>query len=200
MRSVLGGLLLLALSVTVSAQPDRQSQAGTQNVTIADLQGVILHVSWTYASRFRNRMGEFNGGKTTRLEVKIGPELAIRGSSKETGWADTPGGRKTTAMTRGYVGTIGVPGKNKDGSATILWLLEGNVLSRLGVFEVGGGVLKITFEKTAAGLGCSATVAAAREVGAGNQIDKSPIGGKMEILSSRLLGTPSCRVDRPRNS
>jgi hypothetical protein len=87
------------------------------------------------------------------------------------------------------------PWQKKDGSATVLWMFEAGALTRLGVVEVGGGLLKINFNKTATtGLTCTASVTPAREVGAGNRIDKSPAGGKVETLSARPVGTLTCRV------
>ena len=86
-------------------------------------------------------------------------------------------------MTRGFEGSIGVPGKNKDRSATVLWLFQASTLTRLGVVEVGGALLKIKFNKTGPRLTCAASITPAREVGAGNRIDKSPAGGKVEVLT-----------------
>ena len=134
------------------------------------------------------------GGKTVRLQATLGPGETIKATQNETGWADTPGGRKTHAMTRSFEGQVGVPGKNKDRSATVLWLLEAGTLTRLGVVEVGGALLKIKFNQTGSGLTCSASITLAREVGAGNRVDKSPAGGKVEVLSAQLVGSPTCRV------
>lgn len=170
------------------------SSGHAQEVTLADLQGVTIHASWTNATRFRIAQGEFTGGKTVRLQVALGPGGTIKGAQNETGWADTPGGRKTNEMTRSFEGSIGVPGKNKDRSASVLWLFEAGTLTRLGVVEVGGALLKIKFNKTGSGLICAASITLAREVGAGNRIDKSPAGGKVEVLSARPMGSPTCRV------
>lgn len=197
MRAIVG-VLLVGLPVAGLTQSQVQSQTGaagqSSEVTLDDLQNVTIQVAWTTASRIRVSNAELPGGKSTRLEVNIGPGAAIRGVSRETGWSDTPVGRKTNQMTRGFTGTLGVPGKNKDGSSTILWLFEAGTLTRLNVIEVGGAKLKIDFKKGAAGMSCSASVILVREIGAGNRVDKSPAGGKVEILSARLTGTPSCRV------
>jgi hypothetical protein len=198
MRSIGGGLLLLCLVSAASAQTGTAPQA--DSIDLADLEGVTLHLAWTFTSRFRNDRGEFSGGRATQLQVKLGAGGAIQGVSRETGWADTPGGRKSNTMTRGFVGTIGVPGKNKDGSATMVWLYEDNTLTRLGVVEIGGATLKINLARTASGLSCSAAIGLAREVGAGNRIDRSTGGGKVETLSARLVGTPTCRVVDKRGS
>lgn len=198
MRLALGGLLFLAVSVGASAQSEVKPEAAAKSqanvVTLEELQGTKLQVSWTFAARIRNSQGEFPSGRTIQQEVKLGPGAGIQVTQTETGWFDHPKGRKTSQITRGFAGTIGVPGKSKDGSATNLWLFEKGTLTRLSVVEVGGQTLKISFERSATGLRCSAQVALAQEIGAGNRVDRATGGGKMEVLSARLTGNPTCRV------
>jgi hypothetical protein len=201
MRSVCIGLLLLGVTADALAQPDAKSQhesTTSQELTVEDLQGVTLNLAWTFTSRFRNRFGEFTGGRNTVLEIKLGPDGALSGVSRETGWADTPNGRKSNTMSREFNGKIGTPNKNKDGSAEVLWLFEGNKLTRLSVVRVGGNKLEINLSKTATGLTCTASNTVADEVGAGNRVDRSPAGGSVEVLSTPRLTSISCRATKPR--
>jgi hypothetical protein len=197
MRSVFGGLLLLALSGVAAAQSQVEPKgSAAKEITLDDLQGATLHVTASYATRFRNRYGEFTGGRTHRMEAKIGPGSAIRWVTRITGWADTSSGRNEKHMTRQGQGAIGVPTKNKDRSADALWLLEENRLTVLTVNETGGAVLKISLQKGPSGLSCSATSTLAREVGAGNSKQTSASGGMVVTLSARPLGTPTCRIGK----
>jgi len=195
MRLVAGGLLLLALSAVAVAESQVESKgAAATEVTLDDLQGVTLHVLFSVATRFRNRYGEFTGGRTSRLEARIGPGSAIRWTNRITGWADTSGGRNEKHMTRQGQGAIGAPTKNKDHSEDNLWLIEDNTLTLLRVYETGGAMLKIGLQKSASGLSCSATHIPAREVGAGSSKETSAAGGMVVTLSVRPLGSPTCRI------
>jgi hypothetical protein len=58
--------------------------------------------------------------------------------------------------------------------------------------------LKLTFKKDDGVLSCSTTVALAKEIGAGNTRDKGATGDMLQVLSHSPIGTPTCRIERPR--
>jgi hypothetical protein len=182
MRSVVSGLFLAVLSTAVLAQ--------SQIVTLDDLQGVTIHTTNSFVGRFRNVKGEFNGGVTWKMEIKIGPGAAVKWVSTRDRWADGPRA-KTAQLVQSGAKTIGVAGAAKDGSSAGLWLLEGGTLTFLRVLETGAATWKITFKKRASGLTCFSVAAVAQEVGAGPAKHKA----RMEILSLRPTSS-SCRASK----
>ena len=199
MRAVVWGLLVLAPSCPTLAQAQDNSLAVKPQpsaIALADLHGATVHATYNFTGRYRTELlGEFVGGSATRMDIKIGPRGAIQWTTTRNTWADRAGGRVTGQMQRGGSGTIGIPMQMKDGSGPRLWLLKGNTLQMLTVYQKGGSTLVITFRKGDAGLTCSAAAGFAREIGAGPTTDKSPGGGNVYVLSSRPTGT-SCQITR----
>lgn len=163
-------------------------------ISMADLQGLTIHTSNNFVGRLRNMKGEFPGGWTSRMEIKIGPGGDFQWKHTRLAWVDTPRrGRREAQLHRSGRGKMGSAIEAKDGSGQLLWLLEGDTLTSLRVFETGGMIRKIKFEKSASGLTCTASATFAREVGAGPTKDRAAVGGKVEILSARPT-TSSCRI------
>jgi hypothetical protein len=201
MRSIGWALVFLGLATTISAQSPGEAKTAMETtpaaVTLDDLQGHTIHLTVSFATRFRlhggKNDGEYTGGRTNQTEVKIGPDANIRWVTHVTGWVDTANGKNAKQMTREGKGMINVPSKTTDGTVNNLWALEGSLLTWLGVVETGAFTVKISLLKGASGLKCSATASLAREQGAGNNKDRSAGGGKVETLSARPSGS-SCRI------
>jgi hypothetical protein len=168
-----------------------------QNITLDDLQGVTIHTVNSYEGTFKNDYGTAPGQFDAKGEIRIGPGSSIRTTSTRNVRVDAPKGTKNSQLSRENSGKIGTPLQASDKSGNILWVLDGNTLTRLRTFEVGGNLLKISFSKSASGLKCSVSAPFASEVGAGNTRDTSamPGGGKVEILNVRQTRS-SCRVTK----
>ncbi len=77
----------------------------------------------------------------------------------------------------------------------MLWALDGNTLTGLNVFEVGGRATKFTLNRTGSRLSCSVEAPFMKEVGAGNTRTSAAKGGKAEVLKIRQTGT-SCAAKK----
>jgi len=186
MRFVCGFCVLALWSVPAAAE----------DITIDDLQGVTIHTTNTYVGRFRNDLGEAPGGFTTHGAIKIGPGAAINTKITRNTWADTPRGRKTGSLTRTGKGEIGKP-RETSSPGSVLWMIEGDTLISLRVYEVGGSTMRIKFAKSGDGLTCTVDAPVMREVGAGATTDTSAMagGGKVKVLSAKQTAS-NCRVTR----
>ena len=171
--------------------------AAAEDLSLDDLQGITIHTSVSYVGRFRNARGEAPGGFTTRGEIKIGPGAAIATKFVRDTYADTPRGRVTGSLTRSGTTEIGKSREMNDGSGAVVWLIEGQSLVALRVYEVGGVAIRIKFEKAGTDYVCSVDAPMAREVGAGPTKDKSAMqgGGKVEVISAKVTAS-SCRVSK----
>jgi hypothetical protein len=85
-------------------------------------------------------------------------------------------------------GAIGKPQQGTNGG-NYVWMLQGNALTMLRTFAVGGTRITIIFN----GSGCSVESPMMHEVGAGNSRMRSAIGGQVEVTSATLVST-SCTV------
>jgi hypothetical protein len=169
------------------------SSPKASDFTLADLQGLTIHTTNSFVGHIRNMKGEFPGGWTSRMEIKIGPNGEFQWNHTRLAWVDAPKGRKNAQMHRSGKGKMGSAFDVKDGSGQYLWLLEGDTLTSLRVFETGGMIRKIKFDKSAAGLKCTASATLAREVGAGPTKDRAAVGGKVQVLNARPTSS-SCRI------
>ena len=184
-------VLLIAMSICASAQTERSAKRTGQEITLERLQGATISGVVNYAGRFRTHLGESTSTIAWNYRLKIGPGSAVNMSATRNVHWQTKDGPKTASLSKSRTGTIGVPAQTQDGAA--LWLLEGNTLVLLKVFEVGGIAMRITLTETGSGLGCSVTAPMAREVGAGQTKTKAAVGGKVEMLSMSQTSS-SCRV------
>jgi hypothetical protein len=165
----------------------------TSDFSLPDLQGLTIHTTNSFVGHIRNMKGEFPGGWTSRMEIKIGSNGDFQWNHTRLAWVDAPKGRKNAQMHRSGRGKMGSAFDVKDGSGQYLWLLEGDTLTSLRVFETGGMIRKIKFDKSATGLKCTASATLAREVGAGPTKDRAAVGGKVQVLSARPTSS-SCRI------
>ena len=198
MRSVTSGLLLMGLSCGALAQtqvdPPAPKEPQANEVTLADLQGLTVRTSNTFAARFRSEKGEATGGFTLSGVYKIESSGSLQVSLARDAWWDTPNGRKTGQWQRTNNAAIGVPHKDADGGGDVLYLFEDSTLKALRAMEVGGGTMTITFKKSAAGLNCTAALVMAREIGAGATIARrGSEGGRRQILNAKPTSS-TCKV------
>jgi len=168
-----------------------------EDISLEDLQGVTVHTSTSYVGRFRNDRGEAPGGFTSEGTIKIGPGAKIESKFVRNTYADTPRGRVTGSLTRSGSSEIGKSREMPDGSGAAVWLLDGDTLVALRVYERGGVSVRIKFEKSGTTLNCSISAPMANEVGAGPTTDKSAMqgGGKVRVLHAKQTAS-SCRVSR----
>jgi hypothetical protein len=177
------------------AHPQVQPQPST-GVTLDDLQGATIYLEITFKSRGRYAGSEFTGGSHKQIIVTFGPGTAIQWRTRHANWTDTANGRKNNPiMLGGGKGAIGVPAKGS-GGADFLYLFQDSTLTVLLVYQIGGGKLRVKFERSpTVGLFCSVEVAAAKEVGTRVLTkERAAVGGTAEILSTRVVGTPTCRI------
>ena len=191
MRPFVCILLLTAMPMCATAQTETSGKRAGQEVTLERLQGATISGVVNYVGRFRTHSGESTSTIAWNYRLKIGPGSAVNMSATRNVHWQTKDGPKTASLSKSRAGTIGVPKQHEDGAA--LWLLEGNTLVLLRVFEVGGIAMRITLTETGPGLGCSVTAPMAREVGAGQTKTQAAVGGKVEMLSMRQTSS-SCRV------
>jgi len=196
------GLLLLfaALPALAQAQPATppgkappNAQPEGKAISIEDLQGVTISGVVNYAGRFRTNLGESTSTIVWNYRLKVGPGPAVAMSYTRNVHWQAKDGPKTASLSKSLTGTIGVP--REAGKEATLWLLDGNTLVLLRVFEVGGVAMRIALTQKGSDLSCSATAPMARETGAGNTRTQAAVGGKVEMLSIRQTSS-SCRVSK----
>jgi hypothetical protein len=173
------------------SQPEIAPRSEAQNITIEALQGATISGVVNYVGRFRTHLGEATSNIAWNYRLRVGPGSTVTMSTTRNVHWQTKDGPKTASLSKSLTGTIGVPRQATDGAA--LWLLEGNTLILLRVFEVGGNAMRITFTRTGSKLSCSATAPMAREVGAGSTKTQAAVGGKVEMLSTRQTSS-SCHI------
>lgn len=197
MRVLLVLLILLGASVPIRAQSPAESKGAEksqgQEISIEALQGVAISGVVNYTGRFRTQLGEGTSNIVWNFRLKIGPGSAVNMSHTRNVRWQTKEGPKTASLSKSATGTIGLPKQTSDGAA--LWLLEGNTLVLLRVFEVGGNATRITLTQRNSGLSCSVTAPMAREAGAGSTKTKAAVGGKVEMLDIKQISS-SCRVSK----
>lgn len=202
MRLLVGTLLLAATMPALAraqapaptaTEAEAAAKAETQEISIAALQGVSISGVVNYAGRFRTHLGEGASTIASSFRLKIGPgATAAMSHTRKVSW-QRKDGPKTASISKSATGTIGLPKQTGDGAA--LWLLEGNTLVLLKVFEVGGTAMRIALKQRDMGWSCSVTAPMAREVGAGATKTKAAVGGKVEMLDIRQTSS-SCRVNK----
>jgi hypothetical protein len=156
-----------------------------QSLTAVELEGVVLTGAVNYSGTFRRTGITYDADIVRRFTVKVGPQGAISVAVvREVHWQGT-----VTRLNRSFTGKIGVPGQTEDSKT--LWVLEGNTLTGLNVFEVGGRATKFTLNRSGSGHSCSVEAPFMKEVGAGHTKSSAAKGGKAEILKIRQTGS-SC--------
>jgi hypothetical protein len=198
MRPIVFGVLLV-LPAFASAQtqtdPAAAKEPAASIITLDDLQGVTITTTNSFTARFADNKGEAPGGYTLNREIRIGPKAAVQIKFSRDAWWDSPTGRRTGHLSGARSGTIGLP--MEAGGGASLFLLEGNTLTQLRVYEVGAQILKVTLEKSAAGLTCKASNSLAQERGAGTTRVPANEGGGSNIEVWNVKPTSSsCRVSR----
>ena len=197
MRSIALGLLLLALPALVSAQsqtdPSKRKGPSASDVTLDDLQGVTIYTTNSFTARFADNKGEAPGGFTRHTEIRIGPKAAVHIKASRDAWWDSPTGRRTGHLSGAQSGKIGLPMDARGGAS--LFLLQGNTLTQLRVFQVGAHILKISLEKSATGLTCKASYSLAQERRSGTTSVPANEGGGSNIEVWKVRPTSSsCKV------
>jgi hypothetical protein len=196
MRSMLCGLLVLHAACTASAQvapsASAPKQAESKDVSLDDLQGKTIHTTHRFTARLSGEKGEAEGGFTLRREIKIGPREAVHVNFTRDIWWDTRNGRETRREAGSDKSAIGLP-MQKAGPR--LFVLEGSTLTMLRVHDVGGHVLKISLQKSAVGMTCSAQSAMAREVGSGTASNTFHTSTGKVVISGAKAISSGCRVE-----
>lgn len=191
--AVLPGTALPQSPAPASEKSEPAPSARTQDITIEALQGAQISGAANYVGRFRTPIGESTSNIVWKYQIKIGPGLnAAISTTRNVHWRGKDG-PQSASLSRSAKGTIGVPRQSDDGAA--LWLLDGNTLVLLRVFEVGGVALRITLARADGKWSCSATAPMAKEVGAGNSKTKAAVGGKVEMLSIKQTSA-NCHIGK----
>jgi hypothetical protein len=160
-----------------------------QTLTPAELEGLVLSGAVNYTGTFRRAGFTYDADIVRRFSVKIGAQGSINTSVvREVHYQGT-----VTKLNRSFSGKIGVPGQTED--SKVLWILEGNTLTGLNVFDVGGRSTKFTIKRAGAGFSCSVVAPFMQEMGAGNTKTSAAKGGKAEILKIRQTGS-SCAAKK----
>jgi hypothetical protein len=150
---------------------------------------VVLTGAVNYSGTFRRAGFTYDANIVRRFTVKLGPQGAIKASFvREVHWQGT-----VTKLNRSFSGKIGVPGQTED--SKMLWALDGNTLTGLNVFEVGGRATKFTLNRAGSGLSCSVEAPFMNEVGAGHTRSSAAKGGKAEVIKIRQTGA-SCAAKK----
>lgn len=170
--------------------------AMAQGVTVADLQGVTIQTTNTYAGTFKGEKGIAPGKATLRGDISIGANGAITYNFTRSVALETPVGTKTGSLVRRNSGTIGAPHKASDGTGDVIWIFENDSLVQMRTVRSGGHLHKIVLSRAGTDWKCASDRALMREVGAGNIKDRGAVSPEMEILDVRHTGS-SCRVTKP---
>jgi hypothetical protein len=160
-----------------------------QTLTPAELEGLVLSGAVNYTGTFRRAGFTYDADIVRRFSVKIGAQGSINTSVvREVHYQGT-----VTRLNRSFSGKIGVPGQTED--SKVLWVLAGNTLTGLNVFEVGGRQTKFTLKRSGSGFSCSVEAPFMQELGAGSTKSTAAKGGKAEILKIRQTGS-SCAAKK----
>ena len=181
-RHFFSAACLLLLSAPLNAQA----------LTAADLEGMVLSGAVNYAGTFRRPgVPDYDADIGRRFKVQFGAGGAVTSSVvREVRW----NGNVTTLNAR-FVGVIGKPSASESKDAQVLWLMDGDTLTALNVFEVGGRATKFKLQRSASGLTYTVEAPMMREVGAGAIKTRAAKGGKVEVLKIRQTGS-SCNAKK----
>jgi hypothetical protein len=157
-----------------------------QALTVAELEGMVLTGAVNYAGTFRRPgVPDYDADIVRRFKVQFGAEGAVTSSIvREVHWNG-----KVTKLKGRFVGVIGKPSANESKDAQVLWLIDGDTLTALNVFDVGGRAAKFKVTRSASGLTCTVEAPFMREVGAGPAKITAAKGGKAEVLKIRQTGS-----------
>lgn|SRR5262245_10549697 len=198
-------LILLSVALLVSAlaqsptqpQPPSDSSPGAgEEITIDDLQGVTISSVIEEAGRSR-----WSGDKIIRRIHQSSRMITHIGSSGAIKWTvdvSTRIDNKSYPRRYSFSAIIDRPNTTPDmtGARAVVWTFESNTLTLLRVFEKGGRIIKITFNRVGAGFGCTATSSYLNEAGAGYPTIKTMVvGGHMEYIGVKQSSS-TCRVSK----
>jgi hypothetical protein len=184
---------VFALSVLIAFAAPAWSQA----VTLADLQGAVVHVGSVYQEKI------VRDGRTvypvlhTVGSIRVGPGESV--TTTFTSSVDNVNGRSRVGQTLSGTYALSQPKKTRAGDDTV-WFFANGSLVRLRVYNAGEGAggnkMSISFRRGAGGIACSFSMPMARESGVGqiakqSAIDSTPI----QILGFKLTSS-SCSVAR----
>jgi hypothetical protein len=163
-----------------------------QALTVAELEGMIVTGAVKYAGTFRRPgVPDYDADIVWRFKVQFGAAGAVTSTAvREVHWSG-----KVATLNRRFVGVMGQPGTNTSKDSQVLWLIDGDTLKALNVFDVGGRTTTFKFTRTASGLACTVDAPHMREVGAGPSKVTAAKGGKAEILKIRQVGS-SCSTKK----
>ena len=177
-------LAMVVAAACIGTQP-----LAAQSLAPADLEGLVLTGAVNYSGTFRRAGLTYDADIVRRFTVKIGSQGTISTSVvREVHYQGT-----VTKLNRSFSGKLGVPGQTED--SKVLWVLEGNTLTGLNVFDVGGRSTKFTLKRAGSEFTCSVVAPFMQEMGAGNTKTSAAKGGKAEILKIRQTGS-SCAAKR----
>ena len=205
MRAVLSLLLSVAVLVCARAQspvdlvtPSGPPPGTGQEITIDDLRGIIINITVMYSGRIRWSVD--NIVRTHRLHQKIraqiGPGGSIRWTVRLDSWADGKPFVYSPDVRSGIIGRSDT-GPTSTGARAAVWTFDRNTLTLLRVFERGGRILRIAFDRIGSGLNCTATGSFLQELGAGNPKFRDPSGkgGYHELIGMKQTSS-TCRVSK----
>jgi hypothetical protein len=159
-----------------------------QTVTPESLNGSTVKASVTYALHTRRDGREFRTTATIDYRLTFGPGGTVTGTVTRN--ANLPRGPATRTLP--VQTTLGRPREIK-GSGHVVMVLDGNALTILRTFEVGGNKTTIAFAD--GGRACSIRGTMAKEVGAGTSRRDHIKGGTVEIISGQQVAA-TCQVSR----
>ncbi len=159
-------------------------------VTLEDLKGITVQVRANYNMRIRRAEGEFATQATHAMKFKVDGEGVIAGQVNRT--VTTP--RMSRTRSHPMKARIGKPGEPEMGGHG-LWLIDGDKLVLLRVFDVGGFKAEIEFKGVGSDTTCSYRAAFVREEGKNTRMQQSVVGGPVTILSATQKST-DCKVSR----
>src|SRR5262249_9768875 len=150
------------------------SDSALAEVTAETLQGSTIEATVNYDLRGTRDGEPFASPGSVTYVLTFGAGGAFTGSVSRT--TTRRGGPVTS--TQPMSGTLGSPHEASGRmGGHVVWILAGNTLRMLRTYETGGKTAVITFG--AGGSTCSIRSPFAREVGAGNDIRRGSVGGRV---------------------
>jgi hypothetical protein len=167
------------------------NRSDVYGLTAESLRGATVDGTVRFAQTVRKQDKDHTGESRWQIHLVISQTDAIQFSLTRT-WV-TPQGRELGSRTSSSSDQIGIPQAKGSGDHEV-WLLDGETLTRLRTYEVGGRRLSITFSPD--GQKCSLEAPVMHEAGAGNTRGPSILSDEnVEIVSSKQIAS-TCQVSR----
>jgi len=182
-----------AIGLCVVAEP-ALAQGTTNQVTAEMLQGATVEATVSYDMRGTRDGEPFASPGSVTYALSFGAGGAFTGSVTRTSINRRGGPVTSTVPMSGILGSPREVSSRMSGH--VVWLLSGNTLRMLRTYQTGGKTAVITFG--AGARTCSIHSPFAREVGAGGDIRRGSIGGRVQdvAISSAREVSSHCRVSR----